>query len=758
MAHQVSRRSLLLDGAVTLVFSSRLSLDDLAAGSVAVAPRKPFRESDARAPAVPGFGAPGLELTLLAMTAHTLRIQLAAIDENIDDFYSDGSVPPHARPVPLTTALHDSDASPHTTSWGEYTINISTKPLRIAVTHSTRGKLQELTLDSDHNLVTFLYGDAPVYGLGGGVHPLDRRGTKEMMHSGSGENLRLYGARTPIPWLVGAAGWGLYFHIPTGTFDLSDPKLGVFHPSDVARPLDIFLAVADTPAELMREYAEITGYPHLPAKWTLGFQQSHRTLDSREQIINEAHLLRDRKLPCDTLIYLGTGFCPSGWNTGHGSFTFNQKVFPDPQAIVDEFHRLDFKVVLHVVNPPEYLYGEVADTGAAKQPGNAADYWSRHVPFVKMGIDGWWPDEGDVLPIASRLARNRMYWEGGRLTDPSKRPFALHRNCYAGIQRFGWLWSGDTTSSWATLVQQVAQGINVGLSGIPFWGTDIGGFVTSEELTAELYLRWFQWAAFCPSFRAHGRTWLLRAPYGWNMGTYGAGEMGSNAAAILPRPEDLHNPEVERICRKFLNLRYELLPYTYSAVAETHRTGIPIIRALWLHFPEDPVARLASDVYLWGPSLLVAPVIEKGATHRTLYLPHGSWHSFWDNRQQEGGREITVPVTLDDLPLYVRAGAILPSGPVIQHTMERTSEPPTLTVYPGADGSFNFYDDDGISFHHESGDFCLIALNWTDSARTLTLKPSGGRKTQPRTFSVQLAGSSSRKQVRVSTRTVEVQL
>ncbi len=272
----------------------------------------------------------------------------------------------------------------------------------------------------------------------------------------------------------------------------------------------------------MQQWAEISGYPHLPPMWALGYLQSHRTLESREAVLQEAKTFREKRLPCDAMIYLGTGFCPSGWNTGHGSFEFNENVFPDPEKMIEEFHKDHFKVVLHVVNPPENLHGRVSDTGtAAKDLGDAALYWAQHAPFMKKGVDGWWPDEGDVLPWESRLTRNQMYWEGSRLTRPDIRPFALHRNGYAGMQRYGWLWSGDVFSTWKTLETQVMIGINMGLTGVPYWGTDIGGFVPTKEFTAELFLRWFQFAAFCPLFRAHGRTWKLRLPWGWNQGTTG---------------------------------------------------------------------------------------------------------------------------------------------------------------------------------------------------------------------------------------------
>lgn len=661
-------------------------------------------------------GPVGMDVTITAVTDSTLRISIAAVDEFLDRYYEDGSVAPRNFAKPMLTLRMD--AAEQEIPWGEYTIRIATRPLRIAVLHVQHGLVQELSFRPDLNQIGFGYNNAPVYGMGPGAHPMDRRGVKDIMRNGAGDNLRIFGARNPIPWLMGK-GWGLYFHEPGGQFDLSS-DMGLFKPSDVARGQDLYLCISPTPAGLLRQYAEITGFPHLPAKWTLGFQQSHRTIDSREQILNEARKFREKKLPCDAMIYLGTGFCPSGWNTGHGSFVFNETVFPDPEAIIREFHDLHFNVVLHVVNPPENLHGKVTDAGlAASVPGDAANYWQQHVPLIKAGVDGWWPDEGDVLPVPSRLVRNRMYWEGGRMTSPNRRPFALHRNCYAGIQRWGWLWSGDTFSTWKTLETQIMMGINAGLSGVPYWGTDIGGFVPTKEFTAELFVRWFQFGAFCPSFRCHGRTWQLRRPWGWNTGGYGASEMDANAESFLPKPENLHNAAVEPICRKYLNTRSQLMPYLYSATWETHKTGIPLIRSLGLSFPDDAAAWTTADAYLFGPSLLVAPIFEPGATERKVYLPAGGWYDFWTAKRMEGRTTVTVPTSLETMPLFVRAGSIVPTGPVKQFVTEPSSELVRLTVYPGADGRFQLYDDDGLSFAYEKGAFGAVDLRWDNATQAL---------------------------------------
>ena len=724
MYEPLTRRQLLTGAGATLatIFSGRFCaaqvLPPQSPGAVSIAPA-------------------GAQFTVRAINPHTLRISIAAVAEDLDRYYEDSSTLPH--PAAVSLASQRTDATPQAIQWGAATVSIGVQPLTLSVSLPASGRVQHLTFRPDLNQIQFEYG-GPVYGLGPGSHPLDHRGTVARMRNGGGDNLRLLGARNPIPWLLGN-GWGLFFHEPEGTFDLSG-EVGVFHPGDVAREQDLYLAIADTPAELLRQYAEITGYPHLPARWTFGFQQSHRTLDSRQQILDEAQTFRDKQLPCDALIYLGTGFCPSGWNTGHGSFAFNQAVFPDPQAMLQRFHEQNFKVVLHVVNPPENLHGGVSDSGsAASVPGDAANYWAQHVPLMNIGVDGWWPDEGDVLPTPARLVRNRMYWEGGRLTRPDRRPFALHRNCYAGIQRWGWLWSGDTASTWNTLETQIMMGINAGLNGVPYWGTDIGGFVPTPEFTAELFVRWFQFGAFCPSFRCHGRAWQLRRPWGWNTGSYGPSEMSPDAQAFLPRPDDLHNAAVEPICRTYLETRYRLLPYLYSAAWQTHTTGLPLIRSLGLAYPHDAKAWATVDTYLFGSSLLVAPVYRKGATIRSVYLPEGSWYDFWTHERLTGSAEHTVAVDLRTMPVFVPAGSILPVGPVKQFAEEPSTEPIHITIFPGADGQFQLYDDDGVTFAYEKGEFTVIHLEWNDAARTLRLLPGDGRHLHERTFTVALAGA-----------------
>ena len=527
----------------------------------------------------------------------------------------------------------------------------------------------------------------------------------------------------------------------------------------------------------MDEYARLTGYPEMPPLWAFGYQQSHRTLASRDEILQEARTFRDKSLPCDALIYLGTGFCPSGWNSDNGEFTFNKNVFPDPEEMLRRLHADHFKVVLHVVLEGRRLTGAVTDrcTAAALPTGKTADgrwpddrqascYWPAHKSLVDLGVDGFWPDQGDGLDGPSRLARNRMYWDGLRLARPNERPFALHRNGYAGMQRYAaFLWSGDVYSTWETLKTHVPVAVNTGLSGIPFWGTDVGGFVPTKEFTGELYVRWFQFGAFCPLFRSHGRTWKLRLPWGWNTGELGPNEVASYAGgAANPDERELHNAAVEPICRKFLELRYRLMPYLYSAVREAHHTGLPIVRALWLHYPADRMASARGDEYLWGRDLLVAPVVEQGATSRSVYLPAGRWYDFWTEEPLDGGREMSRPVDLATMPLLARAGAIVPLGPIRQYTSEPVDAPVTVQVYPGADGAFTLYEDDGATFEYTRGDWMGIDIRWDDRRRRLSLALADGSRLRPpgarRSMKIRVAGTRETRDLVFAGKPVDVQL
>ena len=660
---------------------------------------------------------------------------------------------------------------------GDLTVRFTENPPTLFVETAKGEVVQRFALNAETPGMSFLLPKGPLLGLGEGGVQFDKKGSTDQMRNGQGGSkedgyiLATHGTRAPIQWLVGTDGWAVFIHQPYGQFDFTGTDGKFTPPVASALPLDLFVVSSRDPLVIMREYARITGLPEMPALWSFGYMQSSRTLAGPEEILGVAKTFREKKLPCETLIYLGTEFAPSGWNTRNGEFTWHPTNFPDPKRILDQLHADHFKVVVHVVVEGRRFIGTVNDpcTAPVLPPGRTAAnawpperqvscYWPVHKEVMDAGVDGWWPDQGDGYDGPSRLRRHQMYWEGTQQIRPNERPFALHRNASAGIQRYGgFIWSGDVQNRWETLKTHVSVGINTGLSGLPLWGTDIGGFNPQPEYTGELHVRWFQFGAFNPLFRAHGRNWHLKLPWGWDGGDGGPFEAGNWRAA----PEELKNPAVEKICRQYLELRSRLMPYLYTAVREMHDTGLPIIRALWLHHPDDARAVTRGDEYLWGRDMLVAPVVEKGATTRTLYLPRGTWFDFWNDQRMEGGREIERAVDLATTPLYVRAGAVLPMGPVRQYTSEPTTTPIALVVYPGADGSSSLYEDDGKSFDYRNGAFMRIGMRWENAMRRLTLSLAPGSRMlppSPRPFDVRVAGSTATKRVEFAGKTITVAL
>ena len=713
-----------------------------------------------------------VELRLASLSANTLRFSVLPKGGTDADLNRDGGL--------VQLAEQRRTIAPGAPiKLGQLSVSISTSPVLLKVSDGRDRTVQEISIDPQ-GVVEFLVGNAPLLGFGEGGAQFDRRGNVDAMRNGQGGyRLQTHGGRVPVQWLIGTEGWGLFIHQPFGAFDLSGPKGKLT--AQAPLPIDCFVVVSKDPAVIMREYAGITGLPEMPPLWSFGYQQSHRTLAGPDEVMWVAKTMREKNLPCDALIYLGTDFTPSGWNTHNGEFTWKQETFPDPKKTIDDLHAMHYKVVLHVVIEGRHLTGTVKDPCTTPEPsgriaGDDGDvtkgrwppersvgcYWPHHKGVFDLGIDGWWPDQGDGLDAPSRLNRIRMYWEGSQLWRPDERPYALHRNGYAGMARYGaFLWSGDVYSTWETLKTHVPVAVNTGLSGIPYWGTDIGGFVPTPEFLGDLYVRWFQFMAFCPLFRAHGRTWHLRLPWGWNLGELGPEETATYAGAGRPPESELRNAQVEPICKKYLELRYRLMPYLYSTVRETSKTGLPILRAMWLHHPDDPAAVARGDQYFWGRDMLVAPVVEKGATSRRVYLPRGTWFDFWTEQRVQGGSEIDRAVDLATMPLYVRAGAVIPMGPVKQYTAEPLDGPLSFTVYPGADGAFELFEDDGRSFEYRQGGWMGITCRWNDRSRRLSLSLTGGSKMRPplvRDIEVRLAGTPAAQRSKFAGRPITIQL
>lgn len=745
--------------------------------------------------AIPGLAQPirsaGVPAQLLvrAAGAHSVRITLKPVSDPLP--FSPALVDrPYPPPVLALNELSSTIRKPV----GDLIVTVSPAPLTVIVTTKEGTPVQRLVFGD--STLSFTLDEAPVLGLGEGGHKpqpgipwrsapieFDRRGRWQDMQPRWQSDA--YGSRNPVPLLIGTSGWALFIATPWGQIDLRTSDHGVFipwkpaakdttqqnehnqglvgakglPPANTVIPgvYDVIVFDARQPAAFMKDVSELTGPAVIPPRWSLGYMQSHRTIKDEDYILGIVDSFRSKHIPVDAVIYLGTGFTPQGWNTKQPSFDFNPAVFHrDPAAVLADFHAQHVKVIVHMVpwdrDKLPSLHGTIPATPVETlDAGHIQNYWAQHVGLMKTGVDAFWPDEGDWFNLYERVKRHQLYYQGPLSTYPNIRPWSLHRNGYLGIARWGgWVWSGDTESAWKTLEGQVAVGINHSLSLGPYWGSDIGGFYSNVEKTGELYARWFQFGAFCPSFRSHGRTTMTILPWGW-----GQGDRGELETSTKPGPDseivkrnvlvsEMNNPAIEPVVKKYDELRYQLLPYTYTLAWEARATGLPLMRALWLHYPNDPVARGLGSEYLWGRDLLIAPVFEKGATHRSVYLPAGKWFDWWTDKALSGGTTIEREVDLSIMPIYVRAGAIIPFDPVRQYTEQPVTDPTTLRIYPGADGDFTLYNDDGISQDYLKGKASWIRMTWDDARHTLTLRPGApaGMTSQPvhREFSISVMG------------------
>ena len=461
---------------------------------------------------------------------------------------------------------------------------------------------------------------------------------------------------------------------------------------------DIYLITSGDGAGVLGEYSRLTGSAPIPPRWTFGFLLSRWGYKGADDVQDKWHQFRDRKIPIDAFIYDYDWFV-NDWE-------FNKGTFPDPAANLAQMHAMNLRFV--GIRKPR-VAGTNFDYAKAQGfilTGNDLNYdlptardwwWSKQLPLLQDGIDGWWNDEAEQS-YDEFFNMSKQQYLGGRAASP-KRQWSLDRAFAPGTQHYGAaVWSGDIGSTWEVFGQQPETLLNWSLCGMPYVTHDTGGFQTQP--TPELYTRWMEEAAFIPVMRAHGSRELDRWPWAF----------GDDALAATT---------------KAINLRYRLIPYIYTFAEITYRTGLPLMRPLFMEFPDDEKTWRMGDEWLLGDRLLAAPVYKIGG-ERKVYLPAGGWFDGNTGKAVDGAQTLDLtPVPLDVIPFYVRAGTILPLGSVIQSTAE-PEDPLEVRIYPGADAAFSLYEDDGDNYDYEKGACTRIPMHWDDRNRNFTIDDRQG--------------------------------
>jgi alpha-D-xyloside xylohydrolase len=542
-----------------------------------------------------------------------------------------------------------------------------------------------------------------------------------------------------IPVLLSSSGYGIFWNNTSRSkFDNRFPH-ALYLSSEVASTEDYYFLYGPEFDKVIAAYRQLTGAAPLLGKWAYGFWQCKNRYKSQAELLALAKKYRELGIPIDNLVQ------DWFWWKINGDFTFN-KNFPDPKALMDQLHNDGFHLMISVwpfFDPGSKVYEEMkqrgyfidytkvagfhpADMGLydAFNPQARKFYWNLiDNALFKVGLDGWWMDatepetegrETNIL-VTSKVALGNgaryanMYplmttegvYQGQRAASDQKRVFILSRSAFAGSQRNSAVsWSGDVASTWNDFKRQIPAGLNFSVSGLPYWTTDIGGFILghpNEPAYRELFVRWFEYGAFCPIFRLHG----TRAPDVNELWSYG--------------------PDAQEILTKYDKLRYRLMPYIYSLAWQVTHDGYTMMRPLVMDYREDVTAQNIGDQFMFGPALMVAPVTDPGVDTRRLYLPHSTWYNFWTGEKFERSGFKTLPAPLATMPLLVRAGSILPMGPELQYSNQKPEDPIELRVYAGADGDFTLYEDDNLTYDYEKGAYAVIPIHWSDSEHALTI-------------------------------------
>lgn len=528
--------------------------------------------------------------------------------------------------------------------------------------------------------------------------------------------------------------------------------------------IDYYFIAADDMDGVISGYRTLTGKAPIMPKWALGFWQSRERYSTQEQLLSTLKEFRDRHIPIDNIVQDWQYWEDDQW----GSHDFDASRYPDPKGMVDSIHSLNARFMISVW--PKFYVGTehfkafdrrgwiyrtpVKDTIRdwlgyeqsfydAYSEGARRLFWQQmNDKLFSLGVDAWWMDasEPNIHDCTDMNYRKAMcgptalgpsakyfnayglmnaeaIYKGQRSVAPDQRVFLLTRSGFAGLQRYSTAsWSGDIGTRWEDMKRQISAGLNFAMSGIPWWTMDIGGFsvenryfaaqqlfdtkgVENEDLKEwrELNTRWYQFGTFTPLFRAHGQFPLREV---WN---------------IAPENHPAYNAILE-----YSRIRYRMIPYIYSLAARTYFHDYTVMRALVMDYPDDIAAREVSDQFMFGNALMVCPVYKYKARSREVYLPEGGWYGN-DGCYYEGGNRVTAQAPYDNIPLFVRAGEIIPTGSDIEWTGQDKSGYLCLNVYTGKDAEFTIYEDDGLTYNYEKGQYSVIPLNWNDNEGVLTI-------------------------------------
>ena len=713
---------------------------------------------------------------IFTMKTGTLRLQICS-DSVVHVLYSPGSSFPPVRPdsVIIKTSW---PSTKFTLQTSEDAVTVSTSELNIVVTKqdgaityrdpSGKQVVQEGTRkltpvkvngEDTYRAESFVN----IYGSHEALYGLGQHQSGVWNYRGESVDISQDNSNIAVPFLVSSNGYGIFWNNDSRSRFNNRFANYLYISSEVADVIDYYFFYGPELDKVIASYRDLTGQAPMFGKWAYGFWQCKNRYKTQEEILGVAHKYRELHIPADNIVQ------DWFWWNRKGEFVFN-KNYPDHKGMVDDLHRENFHLMISIwpffepgsanydfaekhgwfidkfkfAKPPYHT--DAMAVYDASNPAARKFYWDQvDKGLFKIGLDAWWMDTnepetegqeeniqlGHKLAIGSGnryvnvypLLETAAVYDGQRSASDQKRVFILSRSAFAGSQRNAiTAWSGDINSDWFSYRRQIPAGLNFALSGIPYWTTDIGGFVfgnPSDPAFRELFIRWFQYGTFNPILRVHG----TRNPDENELWSYG--------------------PDAQKILVSFDRLRYRLLPYTYSLAWKITSQSYTPMRPLVMDFRNDVRAQNTWDEFMYGAAILVNPVTEPAATSRQVYLPDAKWYDFWNGTSSQGAREVTAESPIDRLPLFIRAGSILPLGPDLEWSTQKPADPIELRVYRGADGEFTLYEDENDNYNYEKGVHAIVPLRWDDAKKVLTIGDRQGNfpgMLTTRTFHVVFVG------------------